>query len=290
MTMVSSKLSPSLATEILGSLPVGVWLADDNGIIFWANEALGTQLGVPRDALVGRSCEDLPASKALTLYPIGEIYHVAGTALDTDRWLEHIAAGVATAEGRSLRAGCLWDVTHYERARTRRGLILGVQDPVKIDPASGLLNQQALLTALVSEVSRSRRYDNPLAILVIRVWPIIGDAGGDAGGADDEVHEVVKRTAAFLKDRLRWVDIKGRWNRNNIIVVLPETGLPSAQAFVQKLHDEMSRHGLPGSGPHIHVSLGITAWRKGDDAMSLIDRVARQMAADPDPGAYSVAV
>lgn len=290
MTMVRSNLTPSLAADVLESLPIGIWVADDSGTIIWANQALGTQIGVPRDALVGRSCEDIPASKVLTLYPVAEVYHVPGAALDTDRWLECIAGSVAMTAGRAARVGCFWDVTHYERARTRRGLVLGVQDPAKIDAASGVLTQKAVLAALVAEVSRSRRYDNPLAILVIRVWPT---GEGQAGHSDDRVGSVVVRIAAFLKERLRWVDITGCWNRRNILVVLPETGLESAQGFMYKLRDEMSRHGLMDAmeqGPSVEISLGVTAWRKGDDAMSLVDRIAKHMAVNTEPGSYCIAV
>ncbi len=290
MTMVSSDLAPDLAVDVLESLPIGIWVADENGIITWANQALGTQIGVPRDALVGRPCEDIPASKVLTLHPVPEVYHMPGTALDTDRWLECISRSVAMTAGRAARVGCLWDVTHYERARTRRWLALGVQDPAKTDAASGLLTQQAVLAALVAEVSRSRRYDNPLAILLIRVWPT-GQA--QAGHSDERVDSIVVRIAAFLKERLRWVDITGCWNRHNILAVLPETGLESAQGFMHKLRDEMSRHGLIDAveqGPSVEIRLGVTAWRKGDDAMSLVDRIAKQMAVNTDPGTYCVAV
>jgi diguanylate cyclase (GGDEF)-like protein len=290
MTMVRSNLTPSLAADVLESLPIGIWVADDSGTITWANQALGAQIGVPRDALVGRSCEDIPASKVLTLYPVAEIYHVPGAALDTDRWLECIAGSVVMTAGRTARVGCFWDVTHYERARTRRGLVLGVQDPAKIDAASGLLTQKAVLAALVAEVSRSRRYDNPLAILAIRVWPT---GEGQAGHSDDQVDSVVVRIAAFLKERLRWVDITGCWNRRNILAVLPETGLESAQGLMHKLRDEMSRHGLIDAmeqGPSVEISLGVTAWRKGDDAMSLVDRIAKHMAVNTEPGSYCIAV
>ncbi len=290
MTKVSSNLAPSLAVDVLEALPIGMWVADDNGIITWANPALGTQLGVPHDTLVGRSCEDLPASKLLTLYPVAEVYHVPGAALDGDRWLECTAGSVATTAGRAARVGCLWDVTHYERARTRRGLVLGIQDHAKIDAASGLLTQEAVLAALVAEVSRSRRYDNPLAILVIRVWPV---GEGQVGHSDDRVDAVVVRIAAFLKERLRWVDITGCWNRYNILAVLPETGLESAQGFMHKLRDEMFRHGLMDAaeqGASVEISLGVTAWRKGDDATSLVNRVAKHMAVHTEPGSYCVAV
>jgi GGDEF domain-containing protein len=290
MTVGNSSITPSLAADVLEALPIGVWVADDKGIITWANEALATQIGVPRSALIGRSCEEIPANKVLTLYPVAEVYHVPGAALDTDRWLACIAGHVATTAGRPARVGCLVDVTPYERARTRRGLVLGVQDPAKIDAATGLLTQQAVLAALVSEVSRSRRYNNPLSILVIRVWPV---GAGEAEPSDDRIGAVVVRIAAFLKERLRWVDVTGRWNRHNILSVLPETGLESAQGFVHKLCTEMSRHGLIDpveQGTQVDVSLGITAWRKGDDAMSLVDRVAKHMAVKTVPGSYCIAV
>jgi hypothetical protein len=57
---------------------------------------------------------------------------------------------------------------------------------------------------------------------------------------------------------------------------------------MHKLREEMYRHGLIDAA--VEISLGVTAWRKGDDAMSLVDRVAKHMAVNTDPGTYCVAV
>jgi len=57
---------------------------------------------------------------------------------------------------------------------------------------------------------------------------------------------------------------------------------------MHKLRDQMYRHGLIDSA--VEISLGVTAWRKGDDAMSLVDRVAKHMAVNTDPGTCCAAV
>lgn len=57
----------SEALEILNSLPVGIFLADENGIIFWVNAVLCKQFWATPEDLIGRKRQALSPHRVLTL-------------------------------------------------------------------------------------------------------------------------------------------------------------------------------------------------------------------------------
>jgi len=146
------------------------------------------------------------------------------------------------------------------------------------------------MAQLVAEVSRSRRYNNALAVFMIDLGqPVPNNSNAKSGRV-----AALIQAARFLKERLRWVDMIGRWGDSSILVVLPETNLESATQLAGKLRAEMDKSdllwALDPAPAGLAINLGVTAWKKGDDAVSLVNRASNVGIGDPPHGAATVGV
>ncbi|CAN5837911.1 MAG: hypothetical protein USCGTAYLOR_02157 [Chromatiales bacterium USCg_Taylor] len=290
MSQAETLISPAVALQILESLPIGIFVADDSGTIIWANDALCSQLAVTYQSTIGKSRGDLPVNRILTLFKTVETYQLPATSGHPERWLNFIARHVQMEPGQAFEVACVVDVTHYEIVRKRKHLNLISTARNENDPDTGLLTQQSVMAQLVAEVSRSRRYNNALAVFMIDLGqPVPNNSNAKSGRV-----AALIQAARFLKERLRWVDMIGRWGDSSILVVLPETNLESATQLAGKLRAEMDKSdllwALDPAPAGLAINLGVTAWKKGDDAVSLVNRASNVGIGDPPHGAATVGV
>lgn len=94
-----------------------------------------------------------------------------------------------------------------------------VQRAARTDGLTGVLNRQALLETLELEIKRARRYQNALAIVLVKLDGLRlvnlnhGLSGGDG---------VLKQAATLLRTNVRDVDLVGRSGGASFCVILPE--------------------------------------------------------------------
>ncbi len=140
------------------------------------------------------------------------------------------------------------------------------------DRLTGTANYRALMRALETQVTRSRRYHNPLSIVVVEV----GMDGLDIE-PDDEVILAVSR---FLSESLRWVDLIARWEKRQFVLVLPETSIEDGQCLLQKIRQGFSDSALSTqfSRGHVLLYVGLAEWQKGDDVRLLLQRATETLA------------
>ncbi len=119
---------------------------------------------------------------------------------------------------------------------------------------AGVLTREGALMRLEAEISRSRRYENPLSCLAARL-PAGTDAGAYAG------------LERMLREQLRWVDVLARWSDTELLVVLPETHGRAASALSRKLAQQADNR-----FPALSVAWGKSTWRRGDDARLFVTR------------------
>lgn len=122
------------------------------------------------------------------------------------------------------------------------------------DKVTGLYNKRMILENLSSQVTRSRRYGNPLALLRLTITT-----------DEDALEERMRSVAEQLKDRLRWADCLGKLDDTSILIILPETCLEEAKELAAKLVNDRS---IVSDGCTVHF--GITAWQKGDDPSRML--------------------
>jgi len=206
--------------------------------------------------IIGRSAESLrlPLPQRDVQQSRSEAYRITETGglIGVSRWVDS-----AILQGRTLLVLDRENAVNWFFETLSSGTFDG-------SVASRLLSRSAVLNRLQLEVSRSRRYSNPLSCLVIRI-----DFGTlEPGTAQRAVHDLI---ATSLTDQLRWVDVLGQWSDQALVVVLPETtdsaGLQLAEKVAGSLHPNLARE-----APAVSINVGASSWRKGDDAERLVRR------------------
>ena len=261
-------LDPEELIAAMDQLPVGVWLTDAQGRIVWANHKLCMQLGLEPPQLVGRKPGTLPTLRACDLSQGESSLSVASPGSGEARLL-HCITRQLTGQRDGLRSiGCLIDLPYRDRASRQK---FSAPEPPSLDPRTGVLSHTAVMRELESQVSRSRRYHNPLAIVIMRT----SGGGTDPQSPDSPGADVPAAIGRLLNDKLRWVDIAGEWDDSSFLLVLPETSGEAAQGLADKLAGEVAA--LPASdadsvSTHGGVRFWIAQWRQGDDAARLVAR------------------
>jgi two-component system cell cycle response regulator len=107
------------------------------------------------------------------------------------------------------------------------------------DPLTGLVNRRALTVRLVTEMERVRRYNAPLAMLLLDVdhFKVVNDTYGHLAGDD-----VLIGVASQLQRSVRSVDLVARYGGEEFVIVLPETGKQGAIAFADRIRDKIASH------------------------------------------------
>jgi diguanylate cyclase (GGDEF)-like protein len=154
-----------------------------------------------------------------------------------------------------------------------------VEELTLTDDLTGLANERAFHRVLNAQVTRSRRYNNPLCLAVVETEAKVENT--------ELAQEVILSVSRYLRDRLRWVDLIARWSDDQFMLILPETTLEDASKLLDKIKNEFVDAGLPEAITHLHIHLqiGIVEWQKGNDARMLMKRATEALAATQGTGA-----
>ncbi|MFM1891404.1 MAG: hypothetical protein RLZ44_481 [Pseudomonadota bacterium] len=248
----------SLQHTWMARAPIPMLAVGGDGRVRWANRALEAVVGLPASQLLGHTRATLPSPTHRVLFADAGLIHLNGPGAP-ERWLR---CDVLAGDG-DLRLHFYTDVTReVDLSEENRRLRSEVEDLRTTDALTGLANQRALARHLEMHVSRSRRYDNPLSLVHVAVA-----APGPEGSAD----AAMLALGRHLRDRLRWVDEVARWDEDQFLVILPETGEVEAREVAANLLATAELPVLPA--PYAEVGLevryGVASWQRGDDSRTL---------------------
>ena len=251
--------------EVLNAAPVGVMITSSDSRLLWLNRALRRQLDVVWPDVIGDSLNSLPLQPVDASAGGTETYQLPVTEqgdpinlrasvieLDTDGPEPFLLRFFIDAgpDGEGLRARVLQGL-EFRRGR---------------DAATGLLDRDAVMQVLDSEVARSGRYANPLSLLILRVRPDLHNAAPDA---------VVAAAGRILNEDLRWVDVAGRMTDTEFLLLLPETDADGAKVLADKLRARFSAQ--HDARPPVAASIAAATWREGDNTKLLLDRAVKRL-------------
>ena len=143
-----------------------------------------------------------------------------------------------------------------------------LDEAMRTDFLTGLMNRRAFFDRIKPELSRSRRHKRPLCILMgdLDSFKAVNDRyGHDIGD------KVLQETARTFAAALRSEDLKVRWGGEEFLAMLPETDSPGAAAAAEKLRSiiEQTIFEVAGNSIHVTISIGL-AEERGEDPEAAI--------------------
>lgn len=274
---MSEHLDFPLATETLQNAPFGILVINEHQHIVWLNKACADFLNIDADRWIGKPVNVISHDglKSVITTPDGIVS--AKTRQHGERWFKcwHQPLQIANAS-----AGCsyfLIDVTDSVKLSEECDRINHELEAKSTrDPLTGLLNRRGLMQILETQVSRSRRYNNPLSLIRMKI------AGYEyREGPAISKDQVLMAIGHILHDQLRWADITGRLDDEDFLLILPETENNATKILVEKIKAQLEdlSVGRKEQKIVIKMSFGIASWIKGDDQGKLLERAEQVMAA-----------
>jgi GGDEF domain-containing protein len=253
---MDGQLESSVSNRVLGNLPMGIIVFSDANI-HWVNSWLLEKLQTSLDSLVGLSKSESIETDFAALFGSDETLRLT----DSDDQIVWLYREKSASDNYEIHY--FQDITSLMQViEERKQLRLEAAVQQIKDPATGLLNEAAILQALDLQVSRSRRYQNPLSVIELSI--------STKNGTPCDKKQI-QSTSNLLKDQLRWADQVGFLNKSTFLILLPETSKTDTQQLIDKLCRAEESPLAPES--QITPLFKIEEWVKGDDPRKLLRRL-----------------
>lgn len=148
----------------------------------------------------------------------------------------------------------------------------------QVDSLTGLFNRRAFEKKINEEFERSKRYHNPLSVLILDIdnFKMINDTYGHHGG-----DAALVKISETLRERTRQSDFPSRYGGEEFVLLLPETDQDSAFQVASKIHDSIQTcsFGTTARPFTLTVSIGVssTSARYYADWRDLVDDADRAL-------------
>ncbi len=245
-----TELHPGLARTLLEDLPVGIVFLDTSDRVAWANRTLAAILDMPRENVIGEK------ASRLRLPTLTQQRENVGDN-NPSRLLS-----VVHRHDSPLFQGTALVVIDPDRTPLR----WNGDQPDELSALVGMLDADEARRRLAIEISRSRRYDNPLACIYVQLL-----SNRRRQGLTGQLQSALDTLIRLLREKVRWVDVIGHWNPDSVVVVLPETNAAAAAQLSEKLALHVANAWAILSD-EFTVSWGSSSWRKGDDIDAFVER------------------
>ena len=254
--------------QLLEACPIGLLLLDKDGKTQWINSALRAWLGTRANKIIEQQVDAVPR-ELQKLWGENATVHLPATDAEDELWL--LGTSQPLDDGSKMQF--FTDATASKLLLQERDALQSQLESVSLtDEDTGMPNQRALSQSLESQVSRSRRYKNPLTILIMQV-----------DNLDDFIKSQETESARplliairnMLNDQLRWADTIGRMDDNEFLLILPETHLDATGPMIdliRKRFDDLYIEGVENSDFKVQARFGVAEWHKGDDVGLLMAR------------------
>jgi diguanylate cyclase (GGDEF)-like protein len=269
-------LSTEQSRQLVESCPVGLLLLDAEGRIRWINAALRDWLGGRASQIEDRNVDEVSND----LKPLFYCQSAVNLPENKDQEALYLIGNTLSLTDGGT-AQYFTDVTPLKTVIDERNQLLNTINELNVtDPETGMPNQRALLSSLESQVSRSRRYQNPLSILLLRIRNL--DEFQRLANTENAT-PLLTAVRNLLNDQLRWADVIGRYDKNHFMLILPETHL-EATLQVSDLLEQRLKSLIIDDYQSLEFTIdacfAAAEWAKGDDVRLLLARANKILEAD----------
>jgi GGDEF domain-containing protein len=263
----------SFNRELFDVCPTGMLAIDSEVCIRWLNPALEAMLDLPGEELIGKDKNTLPEGLH-ALFDETDMLHLSLNG-EGERWLQREVREVVGGDNAQLRLHFYQDISQLIQAqRESDQLRRQVEDLTITDELTGMANRRATIQAIGAQVTRSRRYGNLLTLGAMRL-----SHPGQSGDPLPDTSILVM--TQYLRERLRWADVIGRYEEQLFLLVMPETGIEDGEKLLRQVVNECRDGALQdlADNPVPELAFGVSEWSKGDDPQRLITRAIESIKA-----------
>jgi len=261
-------------TKWINETPFPMMATDESGIVSWVNPAFEELCAADSESLIGLSSDNPPAPNLTELLgtknPVQILHPERG-----EIWLERTIKKVNQEDEPPVNMHYFHEVT-TENQLVQENLQLKqqIENLTLTDELTGLANERALSQHLATQVTRSRRYNNPLTLVVADLK--INDESSHI--LDQHYDDAILAFSHFLRERLRWADFIARCNPGRFVIILPETSEQEANSLFNDILKEIDKIDLPEEQKSaLNFQFGLAAWEKGNDPKMLVERASRAL-------------
>jgi diguanylate cyclase (GGDEF)-like protein len=130
------------------------------------------------------------------------------------------------------------------------------------DLLTGLVNRQHFMVLTEYVLALQRRSGRPSSVAAIEIDQLHGSGGHEGALAD----RVLKHVCCQLRKCCRQEDVIARWQGDELVALLPDTGLEAARTVAERMRETVAGEGLAVLGEHLQctVSIGVTEVSAGE--------------------------
>jgi len=257
--------------EWFKTCPIGLMALDKEGCICGVNPALEAVTGLSAEDYLGHKQETLPSVIHRVLLGKDDLAHLHGPGVG--RWLQRETRELEDAGDGAITLYYFQDVTELHQLRQQNEHLTDQLEELAItDALTGLTNRRALNQMLDAQITRSRRYQNPLSLALTEILPQNAETISD---------DLILTVSNYLRDRLRWADVLGRWDDDRFMLMLPETTEEAARTLIENISNGVNDLATTGGErpPEFQLRFGLVEWSKGLDTKHLTQQAENALGA-----------
>lgn len=156
----------------------------------------------------------------------------------------------------------LHDITERKQLNDKLNLLS------KTDLLTGAYNRRAFYEYFEKELNAAKRYSEQFSLLLIDIdsFKKHNDALGHNIG-----DEILKEVVEVFNSQIRQVDFLFRWGGDEFIVLLPRIDIEGARVIAERIRSTIEKWNFSAT-PSITISLGLSSFRIGDNAKTLVNK------------------
>ena len=224
--------------------------ADGQGVVYRGRLTLGDMVGGEMRTLTGTVFASDGEMLVVAGYDIEEFERSSVLMLELNRAL---------------------DAAHRDLIRANRELArreAAIRELSLTDALTGVGNRRHLDETLAAECERARRYQQPLALIILDIdhFKRVNDGWGHEAG-----DHVLQEIGAVLRACRRQSDFVARLGGEEFVVLMPGAGALQAEQAAERLRQAVAGRAM-GTLPGVTASLGVAVLAAGETGGSLLAR------------------
>jgi diguanylate cyclase (GGDEF)-like protein len=144
------------------------------------------------------------------------------------------------------------------------------QELASLDPLTGALNRRSLVEQAGALLSRARRLDAPLSLVLLDVdhFKSVNDNHGHLAG-----DRVLQHFAALVRDQLRREDVLVRYGGEEFCILLPDVPGPGAVALAGRIRKAVAKEAFVVDGATIPLTVSAGVATRIDEGPEGLDAI-----------------